>query len=75
MFIAIRAGNWSLRIAFLKMMTARFVRSAAHTYKWLVLQHLADVHSYPDSILKRLELGALITTLQNARWARCIFSS
>ena len=33
MFIAIRTGNWSLKIASLKMMTTRFLRSGAHTYK------------------------------------------
>ena len=66
MFIAIKIGNWSLRIASLKMMT-RFVRSGAHNYNWLVLRHLADVDSYPDSILKHLELGAWVSTLQDGQ--------
>ena len=67
MFIAIRTESWSLRIASLKMMTTRFVRSGVHTYKWLVLRHLADVHSYPDSILKRPELAASVSTLQDGQ--------
>ena len=65
MFIAIRTGNWSLRIESLKMMATRFVRSGMPTCKWLVLRHLADVHGYPDPILKRLELGAWVSTLQD----------
>ena len=58
MFITIKTGNLSLRIASLKMMTKRFVWSGMHNYKWLVLWHLANVHSYPDSILKCLEYSA-----------------
>ena len=65
MVIAIRTGNWSLRIASLKMITTRFVQSGAHTYKWLLLWDLANVHGYPDSILKNLELGAWVSTLQD----------
>ena len=67
MFIAIRTGNWSLRLASLKMMTTRFVQSGVHTYKWLVLWHLANVHGYPDSILKCLELGVWVSTLQDGQ--------
>ena len=44
-------------------MTTRFVKPT--TYKWLVLRHLADIHSYPDSVLKRLELGEWVSTLQD----------
>ena len=46
-------------------MTTRFVQSGAHTYKLLVLRHLADVHRYSDSILKCLELSAWVDTLQD----------
>ena len=48
-------------------MTTRFVQSGAHTYKLLVLRHLADVHRYPDSILKCLELCAWVGTLQDGQ--------
>ena len=47
------------------MITTRFVQSGAHTYKWLLLWDLANVHGYPDSILKHLELGAWVSTLQD----------
>ena len=46
-------------------MTTRFVKPT--TYKWLVLWQLANVHSYPDSVLKRLELGAWLSTLQDGQ--------
>ena len=67
-YIAIRTGDWNLRIAGIKMMAKRFVRSGAVLYQWLVLQHLADITtSYPSRILDRLKAGAWVSALKDGR--------
>ena len=71
-YISIRTGNWKLRIAGIKMMAQRFVRSGATLYQWLILRHLADISdsvAYPSDILDRLKAGAWVSALTDSRGA------
>ena len=66
MYIAIRTGDWTLRLAAIKMMVCRFVRLGAMLYKWLSTRHLADLAStYPEEILKQMKCGGWVSALKD----------
>ena len=64
-YIAIRAGDWSLRLTSLKMMAERFVTSGATLYQWIVIRHLADLSStFPEGILDVFQQGGWVSVLK-----------
>ena len=56
LFLAIRSGDWSLRVASIKQMAATFTAFDHHNYTKLISQHLADLLCMPQSILTMLLL-------------------
>ena len=51
MYIAIRSGNWDLRMAAYKLMAPLFTAFDRFTYQQLIAQHLFDVTCLPDDLL------------------------
>ena len=68
MYVAIRTSDWHLRIAAIKMMAQRFVRSGAMLYKWLSTRHLADLATtYPEEVLRQMRCGGWVSALKDGR--------
>ena len=52
LFIAIRSGNWHLRMAALKLMAADFTAFDHPIYQKLITNHIQDVLKMPDELLE-----------------------
>ena len=68
LFLAIRSGNWDLRLACIKLMVPVFSAFDHLTYKKLIAQHLADVLSLPQSILDFFHIGGFVVSLTANPW-------
>ena len=51
LFAAMRSGNWDLRVASLKMIAPIFSAFDHFTCKKIIAQHLADILTFPSSIM------------------------
>ena len=51
LFLAIRSGDWTLRMASIKSMAAVFTAFDHHNYQKLLSQHLADIPTMPAPII------------------------
>ena len=58
LYIAIRCKNWNLRVLALKMMAPLFAAYDRTTYQQLIPHHLADIQTFPDSVIQSLQAGA-----------------
>ena len=58
LFLAIRGGDWQLRMTCLKLMAPIFTAFDHNTYQKLISQHVADVLSKPLQILTMFQQGA-----------------
>ena len=63
LFIAIRNGDWKLRMASIKYMAAVFTAFDRPIYQKLIPQHLADLLCFPAPVLKYLKKGAFSVRL------------
>ena len=68
LYLAIRSGNWLLRLASIKLMAPVFCAFDHHTYKKLIAQHLADVYSLPEEVLSALQEGGFAVSLSGSAW-------
>ena len=50
LYLAIRGGNWDLCMACLKVMAPMFSAFDHFTYKKVIAQHIADVHTLPSAV-------------------------
>ena len=66
-YLSIRSADWDLRVAGIKLMAPRFMRSGAAVYKWLIMRHLADITTYPENILERLRVGGWVSCLKDGK--------
>lgn len=63
LYIAIRTGNWQLRIAAIKMMCPLFHVYDRPLYLRLITRHLADLLVMPNSVLQHLSAGGFTVTV------------
>ena len=68
LFLAIRSGNWNLRMACMKLMAPVFTAFNHPTYQKLISQHLADVLCMPPPVLAMLEQGAFVISISGRAW-------
>ena len=67
-YLAIRSGDWDLRMACLKKMAAVFTAFDHLTYQRLISQHLADVLCMPPAILTAFRHGAFVVSISGNSW-------
>ena len=60
LFLAMRSGDWHLRIASLKKMVPLLTAFDHPTYQKLISNHIADLLDFPDSIMLMLSQGAFV---------------
>ena len=63
LFIAIRRGNWHLRMAALKLMAADFSAFDHPIYQKLITNHIQDVLKMPDELLEYLKTGGFTVSI------------
>ena len=63
LFIAIRSGNWHLRMAALKLMAADFTAFDHPIYQKLITNHIQDVLKMPDELLEYLKTGGFTVSI------------
>ena len=54
LFLAIRSGDWNLRMACIKQLATIFTAFDHSTYQWLIATHISDVLSMPQPLLTML---------------------
>ena len=67
LFIAIRNGDWVLRMTAIKLMAAVFCAFDRPIYRRLIPQHLADLLCFPVPILQHLQKGAMSVRLTKSK--------
>ena len=68
LFLAIRSGNWKLRVASIKLMASIFSAFDHQTYRRVIAQHLADIKSMPDNIISTFRKGTFAVSLNGRPW-------
>ena len=63
LFIAIRSGNWHLRMAALKQMAANFTAFDHPIYQKLITNHIQDVLHMPHELLEYLKTGGFTVSI------------
>ena len=68
LFLAIRSGNWDLRVASIKSMAAVFTAFDHATYQKLISQHLEDILVMPAPIMAMFRQGAFVVSVSGRPW-------
>ena len=68
LFLAIRSGDWQLRVASMKSMAAVFTAFDHPNYQKLISQHLVDLHTMPAPILTMFQQGAFVVSILGRPW-------
>ena len=69
LFLAIRSGNWKLRVASIKLMAPIFTRFDHQTYRRVIAQHLVDMKSILDNnIISTFRKGGFAVSLNGRPW-------
>ena len=68
LFLAIRSGDWHLRMASVKQMASVFTAFNHANYLKLISRHLTDVLCMPQSILTMFEQGAFVVSITGRAW-------
>ena len=63
LFLAIRSGDWNLRLASIKLMAPLFTAFDHVTYKKLISVHIADVLAMPRAIVTMFNQGAFVVSI------------
>ena len=69
-FLAMRSGNWQLRMASIKLMVPLFSAFGHNTYQKVIAlpQHLANVLTMPPNILTMFQQGAFVVSIRGREW-------
>ena len=62
MYLALRSGNWNLRVACMKMMAPNFCAYDHMTYKRLICGHIADLLTLPQPVQKCFSEGGFVVS-------------
>jgi len=68
LFLAIRSGDWNLRVASMKTMAALFTAFDHPNYQKLISQHLEDVLTMPAPIITMFQQGAFVVSICGRPW-------
>ncbi|XP_035680555.1 uncharacterized protein LOC118418656 isoform X2 [Branchiostoma floridae] len=69
LFIAIRSGNWNLRLYSYKMMAPLFHAFDHVIYSRIIPLHLCDILSCPDHILRYFQEGGFVTSINSVNYS------
>ena len=67
-FLAMRSGDWYLRLASVKLMAPVFTAFDHSTYQKVISQHLADILCMPPPILAMFQQGAFVVSVCGRTW-------
>ena len=67
-FLAMRSGNWLLRMASIKLMVPIFSAFDHNTYQKIIGQHIVDVLNMPHNILTMFKQGAFVVSIRGREW-------
>ena len=68
LFLAIRSGDWHLRLHSLKQMGPIFSAFDHLTYQKLIANHIAEIQIMPEPILNMFKYGAFVVSLSGRPW-------
>ena len=68
LYLAIRSGNWNLRMASMKLMAPLFTAFDHPNYLRLITDHIADVLTMPATILSILQKGGFAVSICGRPW-------
>ena len=68
LYLAIRSGCWELRLASIKLMAPIFTAFDHQTYRKLIAQHLADLQTYPNEVIRTFQEGGFVASLSGRPW-------
>ena len=68
LFLALRSGDWNLRMASLKLMAPVFTAFDHPNYQKLISQHLADVLCMPSGFITAFQQGAFVVSITGNNW-------
>lgn len=63
LYIAMRSGNWNLRMCSIKKMAAHFTAYDRTTYQRLIPRHIAEMLKAPPQLLSSLQNGGFVASL------------
>lgn len=66
--LAIRSGDWNLRMASIKSMSAVFTAFDHPNYQKLISQHLINVQNMPGPIIAMFKQGAFAVSITGKPW-------
>lgn len=68
LYLAVRSGNWLLRVKCLKDMAPLFFTFHRPHYRKLISQHLADLVTIPSEILQHFQAGGFTASITGKGW-------
>ena len=68
LFLAIRSGNWDLRLNSTKSMAAIFTAFDHPTYQRLISRHLEDIADIPAPLRTTFRQGAFVMSISGTPW-------
>ena len=68
LYLAVRSGDWQLRVASMKMMAPVFTAFDHPSYQRLISQQLADILCMPPAMLAMLKQGAFTVSISGRPW-------
>ena len=68
LYLAIRSGDWDLRMVSIKMMAPIFSAFDHSTYQNLIAQNLADIQSLPQAVLNAFKMGGFVVSITGRAW-------
>ena len=70
LWLAIRTGDWNLRLCALKSMAPLFHAFDRQNYSYLIPCHLSQLHSLPEYVLDHFKRGAFVSSLTGANFSQ-----
>ena len=67
-FLAMRSGNWPLRMANIKLMVPLFSAFDHNTYQKIIGQHIVDMLNKSHNILTMFKQGVFVLEVGNGTW-------
>lgn len=64
LYLSVRSGNWTLRMAAIKSMAALFTAFDRPKYQKLIAQHISDMMTLPDEVHHHLQHGGFAVSIK-----------